>query len=191
MPKKAGPKRVDPETFAPVVWRKKGTPIGDDVEFLVCKRRVYYGAPVIGGSLTNGRAAESFINPMAIQLTPGYQVFSMLKLLTGGGDVDSPGDHGISERCAKVALAQAYHGIKASLDLVTMEPDYEPKFDDFYNHKNGVRLRNVATALRWTRWEKNSVPIKDRQAEIERILQYYPEFCTEAQISRFAAENGL
>ena len=72
-----------------------------------------------------------------------------------------------------------------------MEPDYEPKFDDFYNHKNGVRLRNVATALRWTRWEKNSVPIKDRQAEIERILQYYPEFCTEAQISRFAAENGL
>ena len=29
-------------------------------------------------------------------------------------------DHGISERCAKLALAEAWHGVKVTLDSVTI-----------------------------------------------------------------------
>jgi hypothetical protein len=191
MPKKSGPKHIDPETFAPVVWRNKGVPIGTDLEFLVCKRRVYHGNPVIGASKAEGRAADCFIHPMAIQLTPKFEIMTRLKLIAGTWDRDSPVKHGISDRCAKVALAQAYHGINASVDLVTMEPEFEPKFKDLYFHKNGVRIRNIATALRWTRWERDGSALKDRQAELERVLQFCPEFCTELQIKRFAAEQGL
>jgi len=191
MPKKAGPKRIDPETFMPVIWRKQGSEIGSDLEFLVCKRRVYHGAPVIGASKTEGKATEYFIHPMAIQITPRFEVTTRLKLIAGTWDRDSPVKHGISEHCAKVALAQAYHGIKASVNLVTMEPDFEPKFADLYLHKNGVRIRNIATALRWTRWERDGVTLKDRQTEIQRVLGFYPEFCTALQIKRFAIEQGL
>ena len=137
MPKKAGPKRIDPESFMPVVWRHKGAQIGDDLEFLVCKRRVYQGAPVIGASKKGGKSVEYFIHPMAIQLTPKFEVMIRLKLIAGTWDADSPVKHGISERCAKVALAQAYHGIKASVDLVTMEPDFEPKFTDLLPSQEG------------------------------------------------------
>jgi hypothetical protein len=191
MPKKAGPKRIDPETFVPVVWRQKDTPIGDDSEFLICKRRIYDGTPVVGASKKEGKAVQYFIHPMAIQLTPKFLVMTWLKLTAGTWDRDSPVKHGISERCAKVALAQAYHGIKASVDLVTMEPEFEQKFKDLYHHKNGVRIRNIATALRWTRWERAGIALKDRHAEILRLLHYYPEYCTELQIKRFATEQGL
>ena len=191
MPKKAGPKRIDPETFVPVVWRQRGSPIGDDSEFLICKRRVYHGTPIIGASNKEVRAVEYFIHPMAIQLTPKFEIVTRLKLVAGTWDVDPPVTHGISERCAKVALAQAYHGIKASVDLVTMDADFEAKFTDLYHHKKGVRIRNIATALRWTRWERDGIALKDRQAEIERVLQFYPEYCTGLQINRFATEQGL
>lgn len=191
MPKRAGPKRIDPESFMPVVWRKRDVPIGDDPEFLVCKRRVYQGSPVTGASKKGGKSVQYFIHPMAIQLTPKFEVLTRLKLIAGTWDTDSPVKHGISERCGKVALAQAYHGITAIVDLITMEPDFQPKFKDLYLHKNGVRVRNIATALRWTRWERDGVPLNERQAEIQRVLGFYPEFCTEIQIKRFALEQGL
>ena len=52
MSKKAGPKRIDPESFQPAVWKLHGAVIGDDLEFLVCQRRFFRGATVIGGPRT-------------------------------------------------------------------------------------------------------------------------------------------
>ena len=187
MSKKAGPKRIDPETFVPVVWRKKGAPIGDDLEFLVCKRRVYQGAPVVGASKKEGKAAEYFIHPMAIQITPRLDVLTRLKIIAGNWDADSPVKHGISERCAKVALVQAYHGIKAGVDLVTMEPEFEPRDNELYVHKFGVRMRNIAIAMSWTRWEMSQTAMKDRLAELGKFHIFF----TERQVKRFATEYGL
>lgn len=189
--KKAGPKRIDPDSFVPVVWRKKESRIGEDLEFLVCKRRIYEGAPVTGFCKTEEKAAERFTHPMAIQLTPRYDPMTRLILIAGTWEFDSPEKHGISTRCAKVALAQVYHGITAKVDLVTMEAEFDPKFHDLLWHKHGVRLRNMATALRWTRWEKERVPLEQRAAELQRVLNFFPQYCTAAQIKRFAAEQGL
>jgi hypothetical protein len=187
MSKKAGPKRIDPETFRPVVWRKKGVQIGDDLEFLICKRRVYHGAPVVGGSKKDGTAAEYFTHPMAIQINPVREILTRFKVIAGAWDIDSTARHGISERCAKVALAQAYHGINASVDLVTMDLNIEAKFMDLHFHKNGVRVRNIETAMRWTQWEKDGIAIKERLS----VLEGLGHFCTERQLTRFAADHGL
>jgi hypothetical protein len=187
MSKKAGPKRIDPETFVPVVWRNKGVPIGTDLEFLVCKRRAYHGTPVVGACKKDGKAAEYFIHPMAIQITPRLDILTRLKIIAGNWDVDSTAKHGISERCAKVALAQAYHGIKASVDLVTMEPEFESKYSELYIHKFGVRVRNIAIAMNWTRWEKNQTSMNDRLAEFGQLGLYF----TDRQFFRFVAEEGL
>lgn len=194
MPKtarKAGPKRIDPDSFVPVVWRIKQAAIGENTEYLVCKRRIYDGAPVAGFCKAEDKTAERFTHPMAIQVAPRHEPMTRLILFAGTWAFDSPEMHGISTRCAKVALAQVYHGITAKVDLVTMEAEFEPKFHDLLWHKKGVRLRNMATALRWTRWEKEGVPMEQRAAELQRVLNYQPQYCTATQIKRFAAEQGL
>lgn len=169
----------------------KGEPLHHDLEFLVCRRRIFEGEPVVGASGENRLPVEFYIHPMAIQLTPRFEILHRFKMSARAWEHDSPVRHGISMRCAKVALTQVYHGIKASVDLVTMEPHYEPKFSDLNLHKNGVRVRNAATALRWTEWEDKGLTMKERQDELLRLINFLPEFCTVAHIKRFASEQGL
>lgn len=185
MPKKAGPKRIDPETFQPVVWRMKGKPIGGDLEFLVCQRRLY--KPGAGTAMKHGKTVIHFVHPMALQISPRLDVLPCLKLISKAWEFDEPVQHGISERCAKVALAQAYHGVTATLNLVTIEPDYESKFGDLHLHKGGVRMRNVAIALRWTRWGNDRVAMDRRLEELGEVGFRV----TKRQLERFAEEYGL
>ncbi len=92
MPKKAGPKRMDPEIFLPVVWRKKGSEIGHDTEYLVCKRRVQRGASLVGVSGKKGVTAEHFIHPAAIQLNTDLTVITGLLITEKAPGAPARGD---------------------------------------------------------------------------------------------------
>jgi hypothetical protein len=66
MPKKAGPKRIDPDSFLPTVL----TPHGSETSFLICRRRWLRGKNVLGGPADavfcaeypcNARQVEKFV----------------------------------------------------------------------------------------------------------------------------------
>src|SRR6056297_1074600 len=116
MPRKSGPKRIDPDTFVPVVL----TVVNSDHSILVCRRRWLRGANVIGAPPEATISSEYFSFPVAIELTPE------IKVLTGYVNRDlswvpsQPESHNISEKCAKIALAEAWHAVKVTMDLGTM-----------------------------------------------------------------------
>ena len=187
MSKKAGPRRIDPETFQPAVWKLHGAVIGDDLEFLVCQRRFIRGTPVIGGSKSDGVCSEHLSHPMAIQLNPTLVVHHGLKLTERVWEAHRPEAHNISERCAKIALAEAYHGIDVSLDLVTWKAHISSQGPALRNHKDGVRMRNLLIAIFWDRWKKDSISMSAKLLKMQQLGSP----CTERQIKRFGTDHGL
>lgn len=187
MSKKAGPKRIDPESFQPTVWKLHGAVIGDDLEFLVCQRRFFRGATVIGGPKTNGITSEYLSHPVAIQLNPTLEVLHGLRLTEGVWEAHKPEAHNISERCAKIALAEAYHGIKATLDLVTWKAHFSSQGPVLHDHKNGVRMRKLLIAIFWDHWKKDGIKMEVRLLMMQQLG--FP--CTERQLKRFGTDYGL
>lgn len=183
MPKKAGPKRIDPESFLPTVMTAQGA----DLSVLVCRRRWLRGPDVLGGPSDAIASSKYFCFPIAIEISPS------LKVLTNFTNSDliwiasKPADHGISDRCAKVALAEAWHAVTVTLNLGTMAVDVKSHMDRWLSHKNGVRLRNMVAALHWDRWDRENLSIEDRVA----ILATAGIASTPRQLNKFRADHGL
>ena len=187
MSKQAGPRRIDPESFQPVVWKLHGAVIGDDLEFLVCQRRIFRGATVMCGPKKEGVTSEYFGHPVAIQLNPTLEVHHGLRLTEKVWEAHRTEAHEISERCAKIALAEAYHGIKASLDLVTWKAHFSSQGPVLRQHKNGVRMRNLLIAIFWDHWKNDGIKMEVRLL----MMQQFGFPCTERQIKRFGTDHGL
>lgn len=183
MPKKAGPKRIDPDTFAPVVLNA----IGTDLCILVCARRWLRGRNVIGSNADAILSSEFFSFPVVIRLSP------VIEVLTGFVNRDlswtgsRPEDHGISAKCAKLALAEVWHAVKATLDLGTMSMHVSSKVADWVNNKNGVRMRNLVCALCWEIWNEEGIDLPARATR----LNENGYICTVRQLERFMNEHGL
>jgi hypothetical protein len=183
MSKKAGPKRIDPETFRPVVF----TPQDSDMAFLICMRRWLRGNPVRGGPPKPAITSEHFTHAVAIQLAPNVEVLTGFQVREMKWVISKPEEHGISTRCAKVALAEAWHGVKATLDLGTMTGHISSRIDGWLAHKKGVRIRNLITALFWDHWNREGFTIEDRIAALAD--SGFP--CTRRQLEKFVADHGF
>ena len=183
MPKKAGPKRIEPDTFVPMVL----TAVNSDFTVIVCLRRWLRGPNVIGGSPEAVVSSEFFSFPVAIVLAPKVEV------MTGFVNRDltwaqkRPEDHGISEKCAKIALAEAWHAVRVTLDLGTMSLHVSSKIADWAKNKNGVRMRHLVSALRWDSWNAGKLTVGERA----RLLNDSGYPCSERQLERFMNDHGL
>ena len=182
MPKKAGPKRIDPETFCPVVF----TPQGTKDSILVCSRRWLRGADVLGGP-RGAIISESFSFPVAIELGKVPIVLFHLVDKDLVWQRSPPEDHGISARCAKVALAEAWHGANTMVDLATSAVHVVYSPITWATHKNGVRMRNIFVVMAWDRWNREKISMNDRA----EVLAAYGITWTGRQIAKFAIEHGL
>jgi hypothetical protein len=183
MSKKAGPKRIDPETFRPTVFTAQGS----DMSFLICRRRWLRGNSVLGGLDKTAISSEHFTWPVAIQIAPTIEVLTGFQVRELNWEASRPEEHGISERCAKAALSEAWHGVKATLDLGTMEVHISSRTVEWGAHKNGVRIRNLITALFWDRWNRDGLAIEARVA----VLTDSGFPCTRRQLEKFVGDRGL
>lgn len=183
MSKKVGPRRIDPNTFLPAVFAPKGT----DMSLLVCYRRWLRGGDVLGGPRKAICHSEYFSFPVAIQLTPNVAVLTGFHTAEMIWTATKPGAHGISETCAKVALAEAWHGVKATLDLGTFAVHISSHVDDWLAHKKGVRMRNLMIALFWDRWRGAGLTSEAIATVIS--ANGYP--CKARQVEKFVAEHGF
>jgi hypothetical protein len=183
MSKKAGPKRIDPDTFYPAVWVAEH----DGTAFLVCQKRWMRLNPVTGGPKNAVATAEWFIHGAAIRLQPEIEILLGFRLCSGTWRPTNPLDFGISKHCAQIALAEAWHGVKINLDAATMAAHISCNGETWSKHKNGVRVRNIIAAMVWDRWNKERIPVADR-AEI-LTASGFP--CTAAQLSKFAEDRGI
>lgn len=181
--RKAGPKRIDPETFAPAVWVCEN----DTAAFLVCQRRWAQLRPVVGGPPEAVTTAEALVHGAAIRMIPNIEVLFGLRLTEGIWRQINPLEHGISKRAAQVALAEAWHGVRISVDLATKTANLGADGVAWRKYKKGVRIRNIAAAMHWDKWNKEGVPVADRAA----ILTASGFPCTASQLARFAEERGL
>lgn len=185
MPKKAGPKRIDPETFSPTVY----TPTmksGPGIPILACSLRWIRGRNVLGGP-KDAITSEYFMFPVAISLGEDIQVLFGFRTSDHTWTRSRPEEHEISDRCAKVALAQAWHGIKVTVDLATLSGHFRPLGDGWIAYKNGVRMRNLLAALLWDRWNQGGWSLAVRTEKL--ALVGFP--CTTRQLEKFAEEYGL
>ncbi len=183
MPKKAGPKRIDPETFRPTIF----TAVDTNHSILFCRKRWWRGPNVVGAPPAAQICSEFFCFPVVIELTPVTCVTTQYVNRDLTWIANLPEAMGISERCAKVALAEAWHSAQVSLDGATMTGSVQSRVEAWRSHKKGVRLRNVATALVWDEWNREGISVTER---CERLTSSgYP--CTRRQLERFATEHGL
>lgn len=183
MPKKAGPKRIDPDTFYPIVL----TAVGTDMSILVCQRRWLRGPNVVGGIADAIISSEYFSFPVVIRLSPSIQVLTGFLNQDLSWTTSRPEAQGISEKCAKLALAEVWHAVKATLDLGTMSVHVGSKVADWVNNKNGVRMRNLVSALCWELWNNEGIDLPRRAVRMNE--NGYA--CTERQLERFMNEHGL
>lgn len=183
MSRKAGPRRIDPETFRPIVL----TPEGAETSFLICRRRWLRGKDVLGGPDEALFHCEHVTMPVAIQLAPKVEVLTGLKFCDIKFRASKPEDHGVPERCAKVALAEAWHGVHAILDLGTFAVHISSRMDDWTAHKKGTRIRNLILALLWDEWKREGRTIEDLAEALTN--SGYPS--TKRQVERFSADHGL
>lgn len=183
MSKKAGPKRINPDTFSPAVWVAEH----DGTALLVCQRRIYQLNPVTRLSKEAASSAEWFIHGAAIRVQPGIEVLLGLRLSSGSWRAADPREYGISKRCAQIALAEAWHGVKITLDSATIAAHLNCDGETWGKHKNGVRVRNIIAAMHWDRWNREGVPMADR-AEILTASDFP---CTAAQLAKFAEDRGI
>jgi hypothetical protein len=181
--KKAGPRRIDPETFFPAVWVAEH----DGTAFLVCQKRLIRQGSVTGGPKEAIASARRFVHGAAIRLGDDLEILLGLGINTGTWRPTNPADHEISKRAAQVALAEAWHGVKIDFDLTTMEAHLSADGPAWKVHKKGVRVRNVIAAIRWDQWNADGVPL-DERAE---ILALYGHPCTAAQLAKFAEDRGF
>ncbi len=181
MPKKAGPKHLDPNTFRPVLWMDVDT---KDLA-LVCGRRTCVLNPIFGPNGKDVRAAD-FVHLIAIAYAPDLVIARPLTIDYGTWKKYPPQSLALSYRGAQVALAEAWHGVDPNLDLSTMRMNavYKPTLE---NHKGGVRIRNIIAALHWNVWDILGTSIEDRA----RILTSHGHKCNAAQLTRFAIDRGL
>ena len=183
MSKKAGPKRIDPETFLPIVFTAQGT----DTSLLVCRRRWIRVSPVLGGPPEALFNNYFFAHPVAIQFSPTVEVLTGFEVRDGTWVTTRSEDFGISERCAKVALAEAWHAVKVTVDSGTMSGHISSRLDAWLAYKNGVRMRNLITALFWDHWNREVFTSGDRIAALASAgIQ-----CTQRQLEKFATEHGF
>lgn len=183
MSKKAGPKRIDPDTFHPAVWVAEH----DETAFLVCQRRWMRLNPVTGGPKDAVATAEWFIHGAAIRMPPDFEILLGFQINHCQWKAANPVDYGISKRCAQIALAEAWHGVKITIDTATMAAHLSCDGGTWSNHKKGVRVRNIIAAMHWDRWNREGVPMVDR-AEILTASDFP---CTAAQLAKFAEDRGI
>jgi hypothetical protein len=183
MSKKAGPRRIDPDTFLPVVWVAEH----DGTAFLVCQRRMLQLRPLTGVSKQVVATAEWFIHGAAIRMPPDMEILLGLQLSDGRWRGENPLDFGISKRCAQIALAEAWHGVKQDIDSVTMSAHLSCDGAKWSSYKKGVRVRNIIAAMHWDQWNKENVSLEDRAS----FLVERGKPCTAAQLQRFAEERGI
>lgn len=183
MPKKAGPKRIDPETFVPMVLTAQGT----NFSILVCHYRWFRGPNVIGAPPDAIISSEYFNFPVAIVLSP------VIEVRTGFVNRDlswipaRPEFHCISEKCAKIALAEVWHAVRATLDIGTMSMHVSSKIADWEKNKNGARMRNLVCALCWELWNEEGLDLETRT----RRLNDSGYACSLRQLARFMNDHGL
>jgi hypothetical protein len=183
MSKKAGPKRIDPDTFYPAVWVAEH----DGTAFLVCQRRIFQLKPVTGRSKDLVATAEWFIHGAAIRVQPDLEILLGLQLSCGSWRATNPLDYGISKRCAQIALAEAWHGVNITIDSATMAAHISGDGEKWSKHKNGVRVRNIIAAMHWDRWNKEGLSLEGRA----RFIAERGRPCTASQLARFAEERGI
>lgn len=159
----------------------------DGTAFLVCGRRGLQQGPVTGGPKEAVATADSFIHGAAIRIPPDLEILLGLRITQQAWRRTPPEEHGLSKRCAQVALAEAWHGVKMTLDVTTMGIHLRNDGEAWSRHKKGVRVRNIAVAMHWDEWERNGVNMEERAALLTRMGQP----CTAAQLARFAEERGL
>lgn len=181
--KKAGPRRIDPETLFPAVWVAEH----DGTAFLVCQKRLMRQGSVTGGPKEAIANAERFVHGAAIRLGEELEVLLGLGIDTGTWRPTNPVDHGISKRAAQVALAEAWHGVKIDFDWATMAVHLSADGSAWRAHKKGVRARNVVAAIRWDRWERDGVSLDERAEFL--TANGYP--CSAGQLGKFAQDRGL
>ena len=183
MPRKSGPRRIDPDTFVPAVFTAAGT----DHSILVCRRRWLRGPDSRGGPPEAVVSSAFFSFPVAIELSPEVRVLAGYTTGDLSWTCAPPEDHGISTRCARVALAEAWHGVGLTTDHVTLTAHTSSRLGDWAAHKNGVRMRNLAAALAWDGWNREGLDLEARAARLGACGYG----CTVRQMSRFMDEHGL
>ena len=183
MPRKPGPRRIDPETFVPAVF----TVVGSDHSILVCRRRWLRGPDALGGPPEAVVSSAFFSFPVAIELSTEEQVLTGYTTRDLSFTCTRPEDHGISTRCARIALAEAWHAVGVTLDPATMSAHASCRLDEWVAHKNGVRIRNLAAALAWDRWNLEGLDLEARVARLDACGYR----CTVRQLARFMDDHGL
>lgn len=128
-----------------------------------------------------------FCFPVAIQISPTIEILTAYQNRDRAWSSNPLEDHNLSEKSAKVALAEVWHAVKATLDLGTMSIHVSSKVAEWVNNKNGVRMRNLVVALCWELWNKEGIHLPVRAARLNE--NGYP--CTARQLERFMNEHGL
>ena len=98
-----------------------------------------------------------------------------------------PENFGISNRCAKVALAEAWHAVNAKIDLATLSIHLVSSPIAWAGHKNGVRMRNIYVTMAWDRWNREGLSMSARSD----VLATFGIKWAGGQIEKFAVERGL
>lgn len=181
--KRAGPKRINPDTFFPAVWVAQE----DGTAFLVCQKRVLRLNPVTGGTKEAVATVEWVVHGAAIRMPPEFEILLGFRICRSTWRPTNPLDFGLSKRCAQVALAEAWHGVTLTIDSVTMSAHLGCEGEKWSKYKNGVRIRNIFAAMYWDQWSREGVSIEDRATIM--TLNGYP--CTAAQLVKFANDRGF
>jgi hypothetical protein len=183
MPKKAGPKRLDPDTFNPYVFAAAHT----NTAVLACWKRSLRGPDVVTATPSPHIHPTFLCFPAAIILCPSFRVATQCMAGKHVWLPVKPEVVGISDRCAKVALAEAWHGVEVNIDAATMTGDMRSNPEAWCSYRNGVRIRNVVTSIFWDEWNREGISLEERS---ERLTNSgYP--CTPRQLDRFATNQGL
>lgn len=181
--KKSGPKQLDPETFKPLMLREKGT----DYSILVCRRRWFRGPDVLGAPPEAALHLKFMMFPVAIEVCPSFKIIVEAVDAWKQWEQLQTSEYGVSEQYAKVALAEAWHAVHVTYDLVTLSSKVESRLEQWLDYRGGVRLRNVMIALNWDGWNRNGTSLVDRAKTME-IIGFR---CSPRQLKKFATDRGL
>jgi hypothetical protein len=182
--------KVAPDSISPQLWAQQGE---DGIAlYLLCGRRVGYKKPPLGspaGVIGTDMVAPVVIDvsPPAdftfpanwvSQPTPIDVPFAGCRVLTkvrfgeqwvqmslerqtetGGKELLI----GMTEKCVRVALAEAYRGIKSAIiDLEKMSLKVVTNGKLLVNYEGGTPMRNIMTSFIWDKMDGSGIPVEER-----------------------------
>lgn len=188
--KKAGPRRLDPESFAPGVWAPRGT----DLRYLVCERRILRGAmktelvrpdPKDRAKDFVARSFEWFHHPVAIEFSSSLKIWWGVKDDSQEWDCFTVEECGMTRRTAQIALAEAWRTVNLTYDHPTLSAHVTNDPEAVMSGKHKLSLAYIALAIDWIKMKGMTAAQKADRLTSQGLP------ITTAQVRKFAEKRGL